>query len=91
MISALALLWERPLGLASRSLFLAVRAVLRRIVTYKLRRGRETSRWQLLSGELLQRRFALPVVMTEGPRWNTHAAIGRVGPLDVSASLAIDV
>jgi hypothetical protein len=72
-------------------LFILTRLVLRRIVNLKLRWQRQSSEWQLLSGELLQRRFALPVIMTEGPRWNTHATIARVGPLDVRQSLEVQV
>jgi hypothetical protein len=60
-------------------------------VNLKLRGQRQSSQWQLLSAELLQRRFALPVVMTEGPRWNTHATIARVGPLDVRQSLDVQI
>jgi hypothetical protein len=33
--------------------------------------------------------LALPVIMTEGPRWNTHALIGRIGPLIVQHSLEV--
>ena len=63
---------------------------LRRIVRVHFRWAPdEAVRWRLLSGELLRQPWALPVVMTEGPRWNTHATIGRIGPLLVRESLRL--
>ena len=32
----------------------------------------------------------LPVMMTKGPRWNTHAVIGTLGPFKVERAIAID-
>ena len=32
----------------------------------------------------------LPVMMTKGPRWNTHAVIGTLGPFKVEQKIAID-
>jgi hypothetical protein len=90
MGSAISLVWELPLAVASRLLFQITRFVLRRIARLHYRRAADDARrWRLLNADLLARRFALPVVMTEGPRWNTHATIGRVGPLSVRSSLEV--
>ncbi len=47
--------------------------------------------WRTLSGELLNRPLALPVVMTTGPRWNPHAIISIAGPVSVVRSLRVDL
>jgi len=46
--------------------------------------------WRVLSGELLKRPLALPIVMTTGPRWNPHALIASAGPFSVKRELRID-
>ena len=92
MFSAISLLWELPLAIGSRLALVIVRFFLRRLARIHYRRaGGEAVVWRLLDAQLLQRRFALPVVMTEGPRWNTHAVIGRVGPLSVRNGMEVQV
>lgn len=46
--------------------------------------------WRSLSADTLRSPLSLPVLMTKGPRWNTHAVIGTVGPFRVEQSLALD-
>ncbi len=92
MFSAISLVWELPLAIGSRLALVIVRFFLRRLARIHYRRaGSEAVAWRLLDEQLLQRRFALPVVMTEGPRWNTHAIIGRVGPLSVRNGIEVQV
>ena len=91
MADTLALIWQAPLAVGSRILFVITRWILRRVANLKLRRQGQSTCWQLLGQDLLDRRFALPVIMTEGPRWNTHATIARIGPLDVRESLEIRI
>lgn len=89
-MTATSLVWEIPLAIASRFLFLCARFFLRRIARLHFRLAKQdASRWQLLGEDLFRHSLALPVIMTEGPRWNTHAVIGRVGPLSVRQSLAV--
>jgi len=49
------------------------------------------AQWRSLSAETLQSPLSLPVLMTKGPRWNTHAVIGTVGPFRVEQELALNV
>jgi hypothetical protein len=89
-MTATSIIWEIPLAIASRFLFLCTRFVLRRIARLHFRLAKkDASRWQVLGEDLFRHSLALPVIMTEGPRWNTHAVIGRVGPLSVRQSLAV--
>ncbi|MGB3515812.1 MAG: DUF6208 family protein, partial [Elainellaceae cyanobacterium] len=49
------------------------------------------TQWRSLSAETLKSPLSLPVLMTKGPRWNTHAVIGTVGPFRVEQELALNV
>lgn len=51
----------------------------------------EATRWKFLSAELLARRFMLPVMMSNAPRWNPHAIIATAGPLRVQDHLTVDL
>jgi hypothetical protein len=89
-MTALSILWQGPLAVASRLLFLVTRCCLRRIARLHFHFAQQdASRWRLLNDDLLRQPLALAVVMTEGPRWNTHALIGRVGPLSVNKTLGL--
>jgi hypothetical protein len=81
-----------PLAAASRLLFLIARFCLRCLTRlhFSLAR-RDATAWRFLTGDLVRRPLALAVVMTEGPRWNTHAAIARVGPLPVGETMELDL
>lgn len=84
------LLWEIPLALLSWAFFHLNKAVIARLYQAYLDRQAERSRsWQLFSEQTLRRPVSLPVLLTKGPRWNTHAAIGTLGPLEVRQSLAV--
>lgn len=85
------LLWEIPLALLSWGFFHLNKAVIARVYQGYLDRQVERSRcWQILSAESLRRPVSLPVLLTKGPRWNTHATIGTLGPLAVRQQLAVD-
>ena len=84
------LFWEVPLGLLSFAFYRLNRAVISRL--YRLYLGRSQARaltWRLLDGDTLAIPISLPVLMTTGPRWNTHGFIGTLGPFPVSGTLAI--
>lgn len=61
-------------------------------ILMRLARMRKPPRedWRTVS-EMLRQPAALPYVMVTGPRWNTHAAIAGLGPIDVRSSLTLDV
>ncbi|MGF1488509.1 MAG: DUF6208 family protein [Prochloraceae cyanobacterium] len=50
----------------------------------------KAGQWRVISQELIDSTLSLPVLMTKGPRWNTHAIIGTLGPFKVTKSLAIN-
>ncbi len=52
--------------------------------------AKKSPEWRMLTGELLQRPLALPIVMTTGPRWNPHGVISSAGPLSVKRELRVD-
>lgn len=89
-MSTVELVWEMPLAAASYVFFKMTRLVVRGITRRHLaRHADQAPRWRVLSAASLSRPMMLPVVMTSGPRWNTHAIIANVGPFRVARSLAI--
>lgn len=56
---------------------------------YLIKDREKASRWRILSEENLRSPLSVPVLMTKGPRWNTHAIIGTLGPFAVRESIAV--
>jgi hypothetical protein len=84
------LLWELPLALLSWGFFHLNKTLIALLYQVYLDRQFERSRtWQILSPETLSLPVSLPVLLTKGPRWNTHATIGTLGPLSVERHLAV--
>jgi hypothetical protein len=84
------LLWELPLALLSVGFYRANRLLISRLYRrFQSRLGSRATRWRLLNRATLAMPISLPVLMTTGPRWNTHALIGTLGPLNVEESLSI--
>lgn len=83
---------EVPLAALSFLAHRAVRTTLRALVAvhFRLGSGRKL-RWRVTSSAYLRQPLVLPVVMTEGPRWNTHAITASVGPIRVQHYLRIDL
>ena len=52
---------------------------------------KKASQWRVLSQKMIDAPLILPVLMTKGPRWNTHAVIGTLGPFKVAEAIAINV
>jgi len=87
----LSLLWELPLGVVSFLFNKTVKAIMRGLLrSHENRRRGQDCRWQPVSTEFLSKPFALPLVMTAGPRWNTHALIATLAPVRVNKVLEID-
>ena len=51
---------------------------------------KKASQWRVLSADIVKSPLNLAVLMTKGPRWNTHAIIGTLGPFSVQQSITID-
>lgn len=58
---------------------------------YVSRDRNRATQWQVLSADVLSIPIGLPVLMTKGPRWNTHAIIGTVGPFEVHKAITLDL
>lgn len=89
---SLSLVWEIPLAVLSFCFFKIVKAVIGFFYGIYVSRDRtRATQWKILSADTLKIPIVLPVLMTKGPRWNTHAIIGTVGPFEVQQTLTIDL
>jgi hypothetical protein len=85
------LVWDIPLALLSWGFFHLNKALIALIYQgYLDREGQRSRTWQILSEETLRIPVSLPVLLTKGPRWNTHASIGTLGPLPVRQGLTVN-
>ena len=91
-LNSLALFWQIPLACLSFLWFKAIKFLVGFLYTLYLSvNQKRASQWQVLSAETLEKFLSLPVLMTKGPRWNTHAIISTLGPFSVKQSITIDV
>ena len=89
---SLALFWQIPLACLSFLLFKLVKLIVGLLYTVYLSVNQKRAcQWQVLSTETLEKFLSLPVLMTKGPRWNTHALISTIGPFSVKQSISLDV
>jgi hypothetical protein len=80
-----------PLALGSFLFFKSIKAVMRRLLRiHQARNSAGNLGWQIQSSEFVSRPGVLPLVMTSGPRWNTHAVIAVLASGEVHQSLEID-
>ena len=85
-------LWKIPLSFLSFLFFKAMKLIIGNLfIVYLAFNKEKSSQWRVLSAETLQTTLSLPVLMTKGPRWNTHAIIGTLGPLTVKKSIALNI
>ncbi len=86
------LLWEIPLALLSFVFYKVMKFIIGNLFTiYLAIDKKKASQWRVLSQKTINAPLVLPVLMTKGPRWNTHAVIGTLGPFSVKESLEIDI
>ena len=84
------LIWEVPLSILSFFFYRLNRLLISRLYRNFLARSSARSiTWRLLDRSTLEMPISLPVLMTTGPRWNTHALIGTIGPLKISRNVSI--
>ncbi len=87
----LSLLGEIPLAILSFFFYKLMKFVIGNLYIIYLYFNQEKARqWRVLSAETLKTPLSLPVLMTKGPRWNTHAIIGTLGPFSVNSSISLD-
>jgi hypothetical protein len=85
------LIWEIPLSFLSFLFYKAVKLIVGNIFTIYLGLNKKkASQWRVLSADIVKSALNLAVLMTKGPRWNTHAIIGTLGPFFVQQSITID-
>ena len=92
MMNKISLLWEIPLAVCSFVFYKAMKFIIGNIFTvYLAIDTKKASQWRVLSQKTINAPLALPVLMTKGPRWNTHAIIGTLGPFAVRETIEIDI
>lgn len=88
----LALLWEIPLALLSFVFYKVMKLIIGNLfIVYLAIAKSKASQWRILSQETIDSPLSLPVLMTKGPRWNTHAVIGTLGPFTVKDTISLDI
>ncbi len=88
----LILVWEIPLALLSLLFYKVMKFIIGNLFTIYLAVNKnKASQWRVLSQETLDSALSLPVLMTKGPRWNTHAIIGTLGPFKVEQEVSLNI
>lgn len=86
------ILWEIPLAIASFVFYKVMKFLIGNLFTvYLILDKKKATQWRVLSQKTINAPLVLPVLMTKGPRWNTHAIIGTLGPFSVTETIEIDV
>jgi hypothetical protein len=84
--------WEIVLALLSFLFYKVMKFIIGNIFTlYLILNKKQASQWRVLSQKTINAPLVLPVLMTKGPRWNTHAIIGTLGPFAVKESIEINI
>ena len=85
------LLWEIPASILSFAFNKIVKLAIGILFTVYLALNKSKAKqWRVLSEKMINAPLILPVMMTKGPRWNTHAVIGTLGPFKVERAIAIN-
>lgn len=88
----LILLVEIPLALLSLIFYKVMKFIIGNLFTIYLSVNKtKASVWRVLSQETIDSALSLPVLMTKGPRWNTHAIIGTLGPFKVEKEVSLNI
>ncbi|MGK7898101.1 MAG: DUF6208 family protein [Xenococcus sp. (in: cyanobacteria)] len=88
----LMLVWEIPLALFSLVFYKTMKLIIGNLFTiYLVINKNKAAIWRVLSQETIDSFLSLPVLMTKGPRWNTHAIIGTLGPFKVEKEVSLNI
>jgi hypothetical protein len=83
---------EIPLAILSFCFYRVMKFLIGNLYTLSfLNDSDKASRWRVLCGEKLRSPLSVPVLMTKGPRWNTHAIIGTLGPFTVKEAIEVSL
>ncbi|MEC4805306.1 MAG: DUF6208 family protein [Jaaginema sp. PMC 1079.18] len=84
--------WQIPLAILSLGFYKISKLIISQIYAiYLAISSRKSPRWRVLSEQTLKNPLGLPVIMTKGPRWNTHAIVASLAPIKVQSSLSVAV
>lgn len=84
--------WEIPLACLSFLFYKVMKLAIGILYTFYLVINQEkATQWRFFSQKMIAAPLILPVLMTKGPRWNTHAVIGTLGPFKVEQEIALDI
>ena len=90
-MSSLKLLWQIPLACLSFIFYKIMRLIIGNAYRIYLSiASQKKFQWRVLSSEILKNPISLPVIMTKGPRWNTHAIVATAGPFRVQEFLSVN-
>ncbi|MEM9271819.1 MAG: DUF6208 family protein [Cyanobacteria bacterium P01_F01_bin.143] len=88
----LILIWEIPLAILSFLFYKITKFVIGNLfIVYLALNKSKASMWRFISQKMLDSPLILPVLMTKGPRWNTHAIIGTLGPFKVEQEVSLNI
>ncbi|ELS01606.1 hypothetical protein Xen7305DRAFT_00013100 [Xenococcus sp. PCC 7305] len=88
----LILIWEIPLAILSFVFYKITKFLIGNLFTiYLVLNKSKASMWRFISRKMLDSPLILPVLMTKGPRWNTHAIIGTLGPFKVEQEVSLNI
>ncbi len=92
ILSGFSILWELWLATLSFVFFKSVKFLIRRLLSvYYVVAKSQAFQCKFISAQLLKMPGALPMIMTTGPRWNTHAIVVTAGPIVLKQSLTVHV
>jgi len=88
----LILAWEISLAILSFIFYKITKFIIGNLFTVYLAINKtKASTWRVLSQKMIDSTLVLPVLMTKGPRWNTHAIIGTLGPFKVEQEVSLNI
>lgn len=92
-IGFIKLIWQVPCCILSFLFFRLIRTVLKTLAKQKTRKNKKRNAAPVWVGlaEMLKKPLALPYIMVTAPRWNCHAALGRIGPFRVRSTIGIHI
>lgn len=84
--------WEIPLACLSFLFYKVMKLAIGILYTiYLIINQEKAAQWRFFSQKMIAAPLILPVLMTKGPRWNTHAVIGTLGPFKVEQEITLDI
>jgi hypothetical protein len=91
LMSVVEILWEIPLSILSFLFSRVLRFVMQKLLRFYANPKKQKSpQWEIAGTDFLRKPIKLLWAMTRA-RWNLHALIAIVGPLEVKESISLDI